>query len=292
VILSKPEPMEPGMDLINQNLSSLWERIRNTPLDQTRRFYFYFSGHGFGFTSQDVGLCLAPWSKIMRFCALHAEAYLNLIKESGRFDEIFFFLDCCRVRIRGVRGIRPFVGWIRPEENAKNARYFTAYATQYLDPAYEAEIDQLEGAPEVSLERGFFTTALMTALRGNAASENGGVPLNALKDYLEKEVKSLASRHNKNQVPVIESDFPTDTEVILGSILPRKNVHISFDDKRNGHEIVLEGPDLEPIKQGQANGQIWDLTLSKGIHVLKDLQLEEEKIIRFEPTNEIQHVIF
>ena len=292
LILSTLDPLKPGMDDVTSNLSSLWDRISNTPADQTRRFYFYFSGHGFGFTSSDVGLCLAPWSKTLRNFALHAEKYRRLISESGRFNEIFFFLDCCRIRVRGVEAMGPFMGWIRPEVGAKEARHFTAYATQYLDAAFEAEIDQLDGDPEVSLDRGFFTTALLKALYGDEASEEGGVPLNALKKYLEKEVKSLANKHNKNQVPVIQSDFIQENQVVLGSVLPKKNVQIKFMDIRQGHQVLLEGPDLEPIKEGQANGQTWDLTLTKGIHALTDLETEEVKFIPFEPTKEIQYVEF
>lgn len=290
LILSNLDPASPGFDEIDVKLLELWNIISQKPPSELRRFYFYFGGHGIGLGSDKVGLCLAKWSKVRRRWALAAEEYVSLIKESGKFEEVFFFLDCCRLPTRSASGFSPSIEWIRPAEDARQSRSFIAYATQFQDAAFEIEMGTLE-EDEIKLVQGYFTTALLAGLRGGAARPEGGVALKDLKEYLEVETFSLANKDNVKQQPVIRTEFPEQNNVFFGSAVPEKNVIINFVNGRVG-PIRLEDPETNLIREGEVNSGPWDLTLYKGNHVLIDLSTGEMKLIRFEPSNTLQHVEF
>jgi len=92
------------------------DAIGNGP---ARRFYFYFSGHGFAQLQTNSHLCLAKWSDKRRNNALDAKSYLNYILATGQFDEVMFFMDCCRIREVNAEGLKCSLGNPKPKNNPK-----------------------------------------------------------------------------------------------------------------------------------------------------------------------------
>jgi len=69
-------------------LEEIMDAIGNGP---ARRFYFYFSGHGFAQLQTNSHLCLAKWSDKRRNNALDAKSYLNYILATGQFRRSHVF---------------------------------------------------------------------------------------------------------------------------------------------------------------------------------------------------------
>jgi hypothetical protein len=260
-LFSSPRPLKPVLGDIDTALDEIRIQARETG---ARRFYFYFSGHGQTPTADDVNLCLAKWSE-HRFSrtALSSRECWNFVAQCIGFKEIVVLLD-----------------------------WFKAYGSEFLNPAYEAEVAATHGDRAAgSIVRGHFTKALLDALKGGAASEGAGVKATTLKKYLEIEVKRIAKKHNHRQKAHVVNGFPSIKEPVFGSAMPEANVKIQFLASRRG-EIVLEGPGLEIIKQGDASTGPWELTLSKNHYFLRELETGKEMHFRFQPQEEVTHVEF
>jgi hypothetical protein len=214
-VVSVKEPLAPLQEQIDVAFDSVFSAI---PLGtQARRLYVYFSGHGMAESNLITDLCLASWTKRFPNRALDAQQYLDTMMKLGKFREIIMLLDCCRVRIVSAKGIIPGFNAAAPGPGAPKARYFLGNATEFLNSSYEAATADKGGA-DGPIIRGYFTRALMKALRGAAAIPNGGVPASKLKNYLEENVPLLAKVDNWNQDSEVVNGLKGDP--IFGSAPP------------------------------------------------------------------------
>ncbi|WP_149243061.1 caspase family protein [Dyadobacter sp. 32] len=188
-----PAPPRPTQYDIDHKLNDLMDTARaaqemgNAP----NRLYFYFSGHGLGLDTTDVGLCLPYWSRALKGDNLSTNSYLETLKKSGLFKEIIVFLDCCRVRDTNVIGRPPFLTVLAPAQNAPKVKSMVFYAAEYLSPSFEAKSNNGDQV------RGFFTTALLDGLSGGAAVANGQVTYKSLLNYLAREVPRRSKQRQK-----------------------------------------------------------------------------------------------
>lgn len=56
--------------------------------------------------------------------------------------------------------------------------------------------------------------------------------------------------------------------------------------------IALEDKDMEIVRRDDVSTQPWQVKLQRGIHVLREEDTNEEKIIRFRPEEGVNHVEF
>lgn len=285
VVLSSANPLRPLQDDVDDALLAIKASIDATARP-ARRFYFYFSGHGLGETYGDTAVCLAKWSELWRFYALHIPGYCDLIAESGLFSEIAIFLDCCRTRLISAGGNPPLFRWVRPAWGAGATRRFIAYATEYQNPAYEAAVGE-----DRNVVRGYFTRALLSALRGGAAMPDAGVPASELKKYLELHTPRLAEEKGQRQKPQVENGFASDPEPRFGAAPPVTNVRIQFSSGRAG-EIVLEDGKLNVIRRGDASSGPWNVALPSGLNLITELRTGEQKAITIRVEKEVADVTF
>jgi len=202
-VYSVKEPLAPLQDQIDIAFDEIFAMVPPGKKDQAHRLYVYFSGHGMAESNLVTDLCLASWAKKFPNRAIDAEQYLDSLMKLGKFEEIVMFLDCCRVRIVATKGMFPTFTVPAPGEGAPGVRRFVANATEFTYSSYEAATSDFSDEPVV---RGYFTRALMAALRGAAASSKGGVTASSLKDYLEDNVSPLAKADDRVQ----------DSEVLNG----------------------------------------------------------------------------
>lgn len=185
-ILSTSNPLTPIGQEINDALEDILVRAERSG---GRRFYFYFSGHGaVGDRANDLALCLANWSTLRRRAALSSEAWLDVVVRSGVFDEVAFFLDCCRVWATRAVGLPPHIDFAKPVQRQRGTRIFMAYAAEFQRAAIEVDEHSASVSPET---RGIFTRALMAGLQG-AASADGVVTAASLKKYIEHATEKTA----------------------------------------------------------------------------------------------------
>lgn len=291
VILSQPNPLRPPHEEIDEELGRIFGMLGN---DNGRRFYLYFSGHGMSQDNIGANLCLARWSaKLWRNAALDSLDYLKTILGSGKFEEVVFLLDCCRVRPINAHGLPSALGFPRPDDEAGKSKRFIGYATEFQNSAYEAEVS--DGVSEESrpLIRGHFTRALMKGLRGAAAVEPGGVPATFLKKYLEAETPRIAAVAKQSQKSEVDNGLPSNPDPVFGTFKPlnRIKVTIRFSEGRVG-PIVLEGPTLDEIRRGMPDTGPWEQSLQKGWHALRDLGNGGEKTFSVGSLKEVNNVDF
>ena len=292
VVLSTEAPIQPVLDHIDTALDEIYHLVKD---DGARRIYFYFSGHGHTSVIDDVYLCLAKWStNRWSRAALSFRECCNFLAQCIGFSEIIALADCCRVRVTGAAGLPPSVSCVKPLAAAGQTRIFQAYATEFLNRAYEAEIAAGENRGNAApIVQGHFTRALLQALKGAAAGPQGGVKVSKLKEYLEREVPRIAAEHNHKQNVRISHNFDAAQDPILGSALPmvQDNVEIRFNPERRGI-IELEGPNLTILKRGDVSTGPWLLTLSRGHYLLHELETGQQKHLRFQPQQEVTRVDF
>ena len=281
LILSNREPPRPIHDEIDDALVSIFKSL--TPHKIYSRFYLFFSGHGLASDTHGANLCLAKWSRLRRREALDSSDYLNVIVDSGRFKEVVFFLDCCRIHLYKARGRPSAIEFPKPISPTTGTRTFIAFATEHRNPAYEAAMGQSEffsqNGPHI---RGYFTRALLAGLRGGAAQAPGGVTASKLKAHLEAEIPRIAKEHGHRQLPEVRNGLPANPESIFGHAYPQTHVKITFTNIRDG-ETTLEGPDLSIIRSGDASTGPWECYLPKGLYVLREKQTNELLPLRLSP---------
>jgi hypothetical protein len=290
LIVSTAAPLQPRREAIDDALDRIWQQARE---QGARRLYFYFSGHGQAKSPLDVALCLCHWSSDRyRHAALSSEKYRELFQQCMPFPELIIFLDCCRVRSVDATGQGSELGCPVPVARAGATRYMVGYAAEFQSAAMEAEAATGAGVEEEGpIVRGHFTEALLAALYGGAARAEGGVPLSELKRYLEEEVPRIADEHGHAQSAEVPSSFPAVGEPIFGSALPEANFEIEFSPERSG-TILLEGPNLEPIREDDASTGPWRVRLEKGRHRLEERGTGAEMYVEFRPREETTHVVF
>ena len=170
-VFSIKEPLAPLQEQIDVAFDSVFSSI--PPGEVAHRLYVYFSGHGMAESNLVTDLCFASWAKKFPNRALDAQEYLDTMLKLGKFKEVVMFLDCCRVRLVAVKGMNPSFIAAAPGIGAPAASYFIANATQFTYSSYEAATGDV-GEDNEPLIRGYFTRALMAALRGAAARPRGG----------------------------------------------------------------------------------------------------------------------
>ncbi|MES9904118.1 MAG: caspase family protein [Sedimenticola sp.] len=289
------DPPQPQKYRIDAAFQQIWNMSKG--LGGGRRFYLYFSGHGQTQTHNDVALCMANWEINRQAAAISFRKYLDLVIRCMNFEEVVILMDCCRTRKVGAKGQESELTC--PVPVAGEVRVFIAHATEFQTAAHEADLPgqdneeaQEESDNDEPIVRGHFTRALITALKGAAASDTGGVSAGKLASYLKKVVPRIASRSGHVQNPVFEiRGFLTgeDDELWFGSAPQVTSVEttIHFRPDRIG-PIRLEDPNLDIIRDGPPGAEPWEETLEMARHLLTDLHTGEEMVLELnESTGEI-----
>ncbi|CAL1516750.1 caspase family protein [Chitinophaga sp. MM2321] len=266
-LVSKETPLIPLQDDIDRRFGEILKALRDAT-GTGRRLYFYFSGHGLGITWDETALALPPWSDIMRNYALSSTSYLNTLIECGFFEEVFFFLDCCRNRIPGTTGAKPLFGNVKPAQGTAYCDSLVCYSTEFDNAAYEAEmVTSKDGVLDNNLVRGLFTVALISGLKG-AAARNGQVTIMSLMEYLQSYLPELAKQQQKKQVPRFINNSRVPDKPITGKLtLTDIDVTISFS--RPAQMVVLEDPNLNILWTGSTDAGPQAFKLKRGNYCMR-----------------------
>ena len=280
-LFSAPDGSAPDRRAVDMELSRL---RKDSEKNGARRLYFYFSGHGQAKSTGDVALCLPHWSVDFRHAALSLTRYKEFIMDCTHFAEVMMFLDCCRIRKVDASGSGSELACAKPTATATTRRHMVAFASEFQNPAFEAELQAGESDEDGPLVRGHFTRGLLTGLWGAAADDSGGVPLRNLKAHLEKEVPRLADDAGHTQYPHVLDDFPEANQPVFGTAtpVPAAPATITFTSARAG-EIVLEDGNMDVVHRGPAESGPWTLDLGRGWHHLREVGSGAEKSFRCVP---------
>lgn len=291
LIVSKDYPNEkdPPTDReINRAVKEIYTEIKKTN-ERGKRLYFYFAGHGLGLTYTNTALCMRPWTSFFNLDCISTTKYLDGLAQLDLFEEIFFFVDCCRDADVLAEGLGPL--WKQPRMQAVNTKYLICFATKYGERSQEVAID-------LSRRRGAFTTFLLRALKGDASNGQGEVRALDLIKHMEDHFKSYTSTLNYVQEVDVNTNLGGNNVLITrvsGAPLPY-NCEITF--RRDSDDVELLDNNLAKIKSGPvAKGQKWQVKLPIGISVLTDKHVAlgsngREKFIRNHSLNTVSYEQF
>lgn len=266
----------PGQSHIDLALSRLFKLAR---AGQPRRLYFYFSGHGFGASWEANGMCLPIWSEELYNAALSSEGYLDLMVEFDLFEEIYFFLDCCRDHRINTKPLHPMLG--APGQCSGKSMALVLYASEYENPAWEA----LTVSNGTMHAHGHFSRALLEALSGAAVDNHGDITIDSFISCVKEKTESYAQQ--KNQTQTVRYDIRNNKNSLQHVLYkthrtPGTDVSIHFMSA--GH-VKLHGPDSAIIKEGDVqSGETWQLVLGKGYHQIDDTTAKRNEFITIDGT--------
>lgn len=214
----------------------LWDENRAR---KGRRFYFYFSGHGFGTTFDEVGMLMATATpqRLERCIGLHP--YRDRFVSDAPFDQIIFILDCCRDHKDGKIRSDPRKrrgGPIRPG----TVDDFVVLAAPYGNEAFEGK------DPNTGVPRGFLTQAVLEALKDPCnADVEGRFTSDTLTAYIRQRIPELAVAVEKKQKLDVEE--PQEVIVFARIDAPTKTVHIIAPAGSVGDLVLLDGDNLKEV---------------------------------------------
>lgn len=160
---------KPDREMIEAAFSQLGLLWDDVCLRIGRRLYFYFTGHGFGPSFDDVGMLLAtatakPRSRLKHNIGLHP--YRSRFKDDAPFDEVIYILDCCRDYER-VATIKPSPTR-RTKPPCRDVDDFVVLAAPYNGQAFEGT------STDTKDRRGFLTKAVLEALTDRVTTDRRG----------------------------------------------------------------------------------------------------------------------
>lgn len=253
-----------------------------------RRFYFFFSGHGLAVDSEEIALIPTDWREGLPR-SMGADSWKKSILERGAFQEVLFFLDCCRSRKVNFKPSSNGLYNSSPDDRVSESNWLKAAAASYLDNAYEADLD---GSDAVR-KNGFFTQALLRGLKGEAANEEGVITFENLKTHLERITNEIAQKHNRRQIAQVSFNHnAADIFVKLHQNEFFKDdlmVVITFNSLEMA-PYQIENSDFKLVDTYYGDQLTWNLTLPKGLYTLRNKNGDEMYFPVKNELNEIKNV--
>jgi hypothetical protein len=247
IVTSTPDP-SPEQKHVDEALEQIVEAADRN--GGGRRLYFYFSGHGAAAIDaiENVALLLANWSRKRARLGLSCRGYADDLTRYGLFEEIAFFLDCCRTESISSVGLECT---LTPTVHTPPfpTRKLIAYATEAGHSAFER--------PEQYLWHGVFTRCLLDIFRRG----DGGVLASELKDRLECEI---TERRQGQQAHVDNSLLPGSRFGRAGAIA---TLEVMFRPESRGVVQLFDGSRRLVGEYDAARGP-WRIVLKEG-HLYK-----------------------
>jgi hypothetical protein len=241
-----------------------------------RRLYLYFSGHGYAPARDDAALLMANATPRRMGNHIAGKLWAEWIYQSGYFEEIALFMDCCRDNYTSVQ-LRPaHLSQVLDKNGMNKRKRFYAFGTDWDRKAWE----RLN--PTDNKVHGVFTTALLSGLSGLAADKSTGLITDAsLKTYLHQNMANFLSPEERAGRPALS----TDAQVFLesnatGPMIFRQipvaevkkvkvRIHVPAADRDKNAGIFLGNDDTNPIESVAAVPEVWELELPKGLYEVR-----------------------
>jgi hypothetical protein len=214
--------------------------------DETRRIYVFFAGHGvqtntYGATTE-IQTCFVAGDfrpdNTTVTGLIPCEDFRRALLGGG-FDEVFMFLDCCRVAMTKLNMPAPTIG-------SANSRlppqpvWGVGNAAQKSMIAYETEALPIRGA---------FSKTLLDGLRTVRDPGNQTLTIESLKVYVRDKIGTCITKEQRPNFPYEPSDPPP--VVLTGPPIPlppmMADIHITFDTLPAGTIVQLSDDKGQPV---------------------------------------------
>jgi len=218
-----------------------------------RRFYFYFSGHGCAPSYDEIALIMANSSKGVPNRNIGARLYATTLVERANFDELVFFLDCCR-------GVDDTVDPQQPP--FRRPQPAVDYTNVKLTVAVGSQIGQLSNAPDSPTQRSFFTEFLLEGLRGAAATGDQSISVESLMQYVKPKVTAKALGYGKRQVP----ELAKPAEIIFRNGVSNQRLISLLIKPGWTRPVELQRGDGTPIQRSKIGDTKLQAVLAPGLY--------------------------
>lgn len=234
-----------------------------------RRLYFYYAGHGLAPEFNDIAMVPAnAMQGALEHTCFSVTKCMNFFINTGFFDELIIFMDCCREREEVPTIPLPYK-FDKPFLNAKKVNHFVLMAAG--DGAKSFEVRALDPAEEGKF-RGLMTTALIEGLNGapGAIDANGNVTATSLSRYVATRVKEEA--REKGLPQQIDNPKPPDREIVFYTVakdqIPTIALRLVIGPQSAGKPIMLLNEDTKAMEtQGPGEqGDVLTFTLEGHAH--------------------------
>ena len=262
----RPTPIKDQIDIALERFGIGQHVGRKTRIG--RRLYFYFSGHGLGPRSGEVGMLMADADINNLNNSISLQKYLELFRNTDLFEEVVFILDCCRDAAPLKRGVDPPGPKATPPIASRppDVGHLLVLAAPYGRRAIERT------ANATGERRGLLTTAVLEALTDpRQVDEQGRFTSETLRRYVPWRVSRLARemRDKKlDQEPEIVAPSPEKSIVfakVPQSALDRVAVRIVAPSGLSGDLVVLNNRmaevDRRPAAEVTADKPAWKVKL-------------------------------
>ena len=219
------------------------------------------------------------------------------IYESGYFDEIALFMDCCRDSYTTVEMRPAHINRVLNTNGINDRKRFYAYGTEWDRKAWE----RLN--PMDNKVHGVFTTALLSGLRGQAADKStGSITAASLKDYLHQNMVNFLSPAELAANPALSTDAhvvdltKSTDPMIFGSIpvaeVKKVKIRIHVPATEVAKNAGIYGnDDAIPVESENAVPSLWELELPSGLYEVR-LASGASELFKVNPSLESQDVRF
>jgi hypothetical protein len=260
----------PTRPLINARLfrimNALRDRLRDNPRDwQETRLYVYLSGHGIAQNERETTVLMANAQVgIIGENSIPCGAYAAYFQDVQTFAEVVFFADCCRSVEKKARVMGP--GFDIENVTRGNVRRCVAFATGFGDLSYEPTAEE-QADPDQT--RGYFTTALLEALRGGLSPEEE-VSTESIRNYVKARVALLTANKRSPQLPIIDAP----EKIVFRQAQPPKpvaqySVTLNFPPGWMGRVILSDGAFQQLDSHDPAVATPWIRKLPDGMYEVR-----------------------
>ena len=261
-----------------------------------RRLYLYFSGHGYAPSKDDAALLMANATPRRVGNHIAGRAWAEWFHDSGYFEEIALFMDCCRDSYTTVPMRPAHLNQVLNTDNIQSRKRFYAFGTQWDRKAWEKK------TPGDNKVHGIFTTALLSGLKGLAAdSATGSITAGSLRAYLYQNMKNFLSKTEQDSPDIGKEPFIDDhtspaAPMIFGAVaqpqIQKFTVRLHIPEAARGAKAdVLNGDGANPVATTAAVPAIWQIELTKGLYEAR-LADGTDKLFKVAATTEAQDVTF
>jgi len=261
-----------------------------------RRLYLYFSGHGYAPSKNEAALLMANATPRRPGNHIAGRVWAEWLYESGYFEEIALFMDCCRDSNTEV-AMRPVhLGKVSDNKGIQDRKRFYAFGTQWARKAWE----RLN--PVDNKVHGVFTTALLSGLRGEAADVSTGfITANSLRSYLYQNMRNFltpeeSANHNIGKDPHVEDLSNPAQPMVFSQIalaaVKKVKVTIHVPATQVARKAGIFGNDsANPAKSIDVVPEQWQVELPEGLYEVR-LENGSSQLFKVNASSEFQDVSF
>jgi uncharacterized caspase-like protein len=226
------------------------------------RLYFYVAGHGFAPQGGEGALLLANADPESLSRNVELMQYRRWCTNCAWFRHVIVFADCCRTRLQSLApGYGPALDECKKPWQGKGSTFMIGYGATIDKPTYEQPPATDDDA------RGYFTGALLEALRGAAPrDQSGAITADALSGIVKRLVKERTANLEFPQEATIWGEFAGG--IHFGTTLaplapPKRKVTLQLPGGYSGQaSIVKDGREIA-VWDGQ--DLQWQVELEDGV---------------------------